>query len=93
MLTLTRRVGEQIQFSDSYGVIAALDMVEVKGDAAVVFTFTPMGEPAVRHEVKHKDTVELSNGAGVMGSVRVTDLIGGVRARLAFDFPRETKLA
>lgn len=93
MLTLTRRVGEEVSFSDSYGPIATLAMLEVKGDEALVFTFTPLGEPTVRHEVKRKDTVALSNGAGVMGSVRVTDLIGGVRARMAFDFPREIKLA
>lgn len=92
MLTLTRRIGEIIEFSDAYGPIAALVITEVKGEEAAVFTFTPMGEEAVRHEVALKGDAELCNGAGRMGSVRVTGLLGGVRARLAFDFPREIGL-
>ncbi len=92
MLSLTRRIGEEIQFSDAYGVIATLTLIEVKGEEAAVFAFAPLGEDVVCHEVPRKGDVELCNGAGVMGSVRVTDLIGGVRARLAFDFPRDIKL-
>lgn len=93
MLSLTRRVGEEIKFSGPNGPIGTLVIKEVKGDEAVVFTFEPVGDIVYLHEVKLKGNAELSGAKSSLGSVRVTDLIGGCRARLAFDVPREVKLA
>jgi hypothetical protein len=93
MLSLTRRVGEEIKFRGPEGLIGTLAIKEVKGDEAVVFTFEPVGDIVYLHEVKLKGNAEFGGANKVVGSVRVTDLIGGCRARLAFDVAREIKLA